>query len=418
MKGAEIKAGQPHNFAGWRMAALAFLINNVACGVAYGGYGVSVLAIAEKFSISRATAALPMSFIILAVTLLAPFFGAIFRRVSIRRTIVAGLMLSILGNLILSVTTDWRLMLATYLFVVGPGVAASGFMPANVLVSNWFVHSQGKALGLTNMTLFIMLVPMAAVAILQSYGLSAVYLFQALMNALAIPLAFLLVDRPADIGQKALGEDLAEDRELVTAPSLAPRGILMMAAFWLLVIGIGILMGSGTTKLAHMVPLLTEQGRPVSQASFLLAISGGAGMIGSLLFGFLADRVGGAWALVLNGILQASMWSLLLLPLSLPILMVDAIVMGICGAGMVAAQGVLFTHIFGLRNFGMLMGMMSVATLPFLVGMAPFVGYLRDIGGSYHLPVAVLVALSSAAVLVFLWMALGRVGGALHRMPV
>lgn len=412
MKAQSIGAENGQKFSGWRMVALAFFVNNTALGVAYGGYGVSVLAIAQKFGIGRAVAALPISFIILAVTILAPFFGIIFRRISIRLTMIAGLLLSAIGYLALAWTSDWRMMLAVYLFVVGPGVAASGFLPANVLVSNWFVRSQGKALGLVNMTLFIMLVPMVAVTILETYGLSAVYLFQMAMVLLAIPFAFLLVDRPSDIGERPLGDGDKADEALIEAPSIAASELLTASRFWLLVVCIGILTGSGTTKLAHMVPLLTEQGWPVSEASLLLAVSGGAGIVGSFFFGFLADRAGGALALFLNGVLQASMWSLLLLPLSLPVLMVDAIVMGLCGAGLVAAQGVLFTHLFGVRNFGVVMGMLSAATVPFLVGMGPLIGYLRDASESYHMPIAALAIGTAVAALPFASRILRRPPGA------
>lgn len=406
--------GQPTKFSGWRMVFFAFLVGNIVLGTTYGGYGISVLAIAEKFSVSRAMAALPISFILLVGTASAPLITTLFKHVPIRWVIIAGLTTTSAGYLLLSVTADWRTMLAIYLFMIGPGVAASGFLPVNILVSNWFVRSQGRALGITNMTLFVMLVPIVAVFVLQAYNLSAVYLFQAGLNAAAIPIAVMLVDCPSHAGQQPLGMD---DQAYMTAeksdePTLTQKGVVQIPIFWVLAIALGFLMSSGTIKLSHMVPLLAENGYAVDTASLLLGLSGGAGIAGSLIFGMLADRFGGSVALIINAVLQACMWGLLLLPLSVPVLALDAIIMGMCGGGLLAAQGVLFTRLFGQRNFGVVMGMWSASTAPIMVGASPIVGLLRDVYGNYHVPILFLIALIACSILAFTY-----IGARVRRDP-
>jgi MFS family permease len=393
-------------FHGWRMVALAFLVQNFAIGLTFGSYGVSVLAIEQTFSTGRATASAALSLVIIAITGLAPFLGALYGRISIRKTMMVGAVLTALGYAALAVVDDWRLMLAAYGLLVGPGVACMGTLPTNVLIANWFASGQGRALGIVNMPLFVMLVPMVAVVLLEHVGLRGLYAVLAVANLFVLPAMWVLVDRPEQVGQKPRGasvESAADNQH-----SLTTRHILGRPDFWFLIVAVGIVVGGGTMKLSHMVPLLAEQGHPVEEASFLLALSGGAGMFGSLIFGWLADRFGGAIVLAGNAIIQSLMWFIFLMPVSIPLLVVDALIIGMCGGGVMAAQGVFFSHRFGVANFGRVAGLVSIASLPILAGLSPVAGYLRERTGGYNVPVMLLIVASIMAAAILIYLALGE----------
>lgn len=285
-------------------------------------------------------------------------------------------------------------MLACYALLVGPGVALTGTMPCNVMVMNWFVARPGRALGIVNLPILVTLFPLAGVLVLQHYGLRVLYDVMAVGALVIIPVAFGLVDRPADIGERAQGADAVAIEQLAQLEprTLSMRAILARGDFWMLVVVSGVIVGGGTMKLAHLVPLLVEQGHPIAQGTALLALSGAAGIVGSLVFGVLADRLGGALVLMGNAILQCGMWFIFLLPVNMPLLVFDAVVIGACGGGVSAAQGVLMNHRFGSANFGKALGALSLATVPFLLGISPLAGYLHDRTGDYRLSILVLIA--------------------------
>lgn len=409
------KASTPR-FSGWRIAALASFIHNCSYGLAFGAYGVSVLAIQDRFDTTRATVSIPLSLITAAIVLSAPVLGMLYGRISIRRSIILGAVLGAAGHFCLAATHDWRIMLACYALLVGPGVALAGSMPTNVLVTKWFVARRGLALGIVNLPLGLMLVPLISVVVLQHFGLTTLYITTGLIFLLIIPAAWILADRPEQVGQAPLGDDgvALSKPDGSAAPTISIAAILTRFEFWALVTAIGIIVGGSSMKYAHMVPLLGEQGHSIEQATMLLSIAGGAGAIGSLLFGWLADRFGGARMIVITAFLQACMWFIFLLPVNIPLLTADAIIIGMCGGGVTAAQGVYICQRFGQANFSRVLGLLALALFPFFTGINPLAGYLRDVTGDYRMAVhSLIVASAFAAVLLTLvttWKRQPRIG--------
>jgi cyanate permease len=102
------------------------------------------------------------------------------------------------------------------------------------------------------------------------------------------------------------------------------------------------------------------------------------------------------------------MWFIFLMPVSIPLLVVDALIIGMCGGGVMAAQGVFFSHRFGVANFGRVAGLVSIASLPILAGLSPVAGYLRERTGGYNVPVMLLIVASIMAAAILIYLALGE----------
>lgn len=398
--------GNAGGFAGWRIVALASFIHNCSYGIIFGAYGVSVVQIEARYGVSRTLAAAMLSLMIGATIFSAPLLGALYGRLSIRRSMMLGTVLAAVGHFVLAANDDWRVMIAAYALLMGPGVALTSSMPTNVLVTNWFTSSQGKAFGIVNLPIGMMVVPMLAAIVLERYGLAALYVGSGIALLSIIPAAWYVVDRPRDLGQAPLGGE----RTAVLGAGLheAPPSLLGLARrfdFWVIAVAIGIIVGGGAMKQAHLVPLLTEQGHSLQFASSLLALASGAGAIGSMVLGWLADRFGGLSVLLGNAIVQALMWFVFLLPVGAPVLVVDAIVIGTCAGGVSAAQGVLICRYFGTAHFGRALGMIGLAAAPFLLGINTIAGAMHDRTGDYRLAVLSLIAATAGAAvaLVLLW---------------
>ena len=304
--------------------------------------------------------------------------------------------------LLLASSNDSWVMIATYALFIGPAAALMGSMAANVLVTRWFSGNQGKAFGLVNLPLGMMVVPIVAAHVLEQYGLQVLYLVSGLALLLIIPAAWVLVDHPQDIGQRA--EDSRLQRDAVTPPMspVSVWSLLRRLELWGIGVALGIIIGAATMKQAHLVPLLREQGHSLQLASTLLALTSGAGAVGSILIGWLADRFGGLSILLANATLQAMMWLVFLFPASVSLLVFDAIVMGACGGGVSAAQGVLISRYFGTANFGRALGIIGLIAAPFMLGLNTVAGVVHDQTGSYREPVVLIIAATAFAAMV-LW---------------
>lgn len=384
----------------WRILVIAFLAFNFAIGLPLGSFGVSVLAIEKEFDTSRALASAGASLVILAFGLMGPVIAWLIERFSIRSTMLVGVVLGSIGYVALWAAPNIWVFLACFGLLVGPAVAMAGNMPASVLINNWFRFATGRAIGIMMMPLFIMLVPMVSSPIIENFGLRTLYLTLAATNLLMVPLLLLVNDRPSDAFE---AEHAAS--QVTAVPRLAMGQILGRMDLWLLILAYGLLNGSGMVKLSHLVPLLSEQGRSVGEATLLLSISGGAGVLGSIAFGWIADRVGGAVALMLNGLLQAATWSIFLLHPGMGLLLVDAFIMGACGGGVFAAFMVVLVDLFGRQNVPRTLGLAGLfGMIPTFVA-PPIAGYLYDYAGSYS---TVLAAISTACLAVALVMGMLR----------
>lgn len=399
------------------MVALAFMAQSLAVGPTYGAFGPLLMEFERSFGMSRATVSLALSLVVLASGLLAPVTGWLVGRFTIRRTLMLGAVLLTIGYSALIFATSGTAMLLIYALLIGPGVALLGWLPNATLVTNWYAEKQGRMLGIVNMPLAVMAMPLIVVTLLPHIGLKGVLVAMAAVHAIALPFLLMVVDRPEDIGQRPYGENVvAAAGDLDAAPGLPMMRLLVMPAFLLIIIGAGLAVGAGVSKTVHLVPLLTERGWDLERAALLLSISGGTGVIGSLLFGWMADRWGGGSALIFNCVVQGVVWMILILPVGFGVLVLDAVIIGMCGGGFLAAKAVLVNQIFGRRSFAAAMGLSGLLTVPFLFGMAPLAGWLRDVTGDYMLAVSTHIAGFGIAALCFTAAALmarrGRVSAA------
>ena len=390
-------------FLGWRMVAIAAVTQNVAVGLTFGSFGTLVLAIEQRFATTRTLSALGISLLILLYSLSAPLMSPLLARMSIRRVLTIGSLLGATGYCLLPLAGSIGQFLAIFALLISPGFLMLGVMPSNILASNWFVRHQGRALGFVTMPVFVMLVPMISAWALHHFGLSAVLVGIGLAHLIVLPLMPFVIDRPEQIGQRPLGHEGAAVRT-ETGQMLPWKTLLMRPALWTIAVAVGIVAGGGVLKAAHMVPLVMGQGWSLEEASFLFAVSGGTGVLGAMAFGWLADRLGPGYALAANAIVQGLMWFIFRQPAPYWLVLLDAVVVGACGGGTAAAQGVLLTRLFGPRNFAQVIGLVTMFTVPFTFGAAPLASSLFDVTGSYWTPVALQIGGFALAAVIFLVM--------------
>lgn len=161
------------------------------------------------------------------------------------------------------------------------------------------------------------------------------------------------------------------------------------------------LAGSGLAITAHMIPLGRGMGFEPGAAAMLLSVYGFAAASGAFLFGWLADRSSGVGALLVNALLHAVSWSLMLFSSSYGLALLAAALMGLGGGGLTVAISARLGEQYSPRMFGQALGLALAMNMPFTFGTAPLMGWLHDLSGNYHLAFVFLVALYIAAAAVF-----------------
>lgn len=379
------------------MLLRAFLTFNVIIGTAFGGFGIAVPALRERFDVGLSTVTLGLSLVVLAVNILMPVGAASVARLGLRRAMTVGVLLGAAGNITLALAPNIAVALIAFGLLIGPAGAMAGTIPTSLLAGGWYPHARGRAVGMTMMPVGMTLAPVVGYVVIERLGLSAFYLGLAGLHLLLL-IALIGVREPPII----------EDDDVVDLPiggvpkSGIPTGqLLMRPVFWCLVLGSGSLYAIGLIDATHTVSVLIERGISRGEAAILVSVMGGAGVVGSLGIGYLADRIGGTGALAVVAMGFAGAWSVIGLTSWLPAMVPAMIVAGTCSAGIFSALNVATAHFFGAATLGRATGFLAMCTLPLTFLLSPGAGLLHDITGSYTPVIAAIVGLTGAVAILF-----------------
>ncbi|GAA1283362.1 MFS transporter [Saccharothrix xinjiangensis] len=283
----------------WVVAGVAFtaLVGAAAFRAAPGAL---IQPLQREFGWSTGAIGLAVSVNLVLYGLTAPFAAALMERFGVRRVVAIALALVSVGSgLTVFMTTTWQLVLLWGVLVgLGTGSMALSFVA--VLTGRWFVKHRGLVTGVLTAggaTGQLVFLP-AVAALAESSGWRSASVLVSVAALAVVPLVLLFLrEHPADVGTTPYGGD-AVTPPPPAAPGSARRalGALRDAArtgpFWYLAAGFAIC-GATTNGLVgtHFIPAAHDHGMPTTTAAGLLALVGIFDIAGTVLSGWLTDRV-------------------------------------------------------------------------------------------------------------------------------
>jgi len=316
----------------------------------------------REFGWSRALLSSAVSVNLVLYGLVGPFAAALMERFGIRRTVLVSLALIGTGVALTSqMRTSWQLIL-TWGVLVGLGTGTTAMVLGATVVNRWFFSRRGTVMGIltaSTATGQMIFLPIEA-HVVETHGWRTVTFIVAAVIALLVPLvAFLMRDRPSDLGLLPFGAtpetpQVAPSRQNPVANALRVlREGARKGDFWLLA-GSFFVCGATTNGLVgtHLVPACMDHGIPEVRAAGLLAVMGIFDLFGTTASGWLSDRVDSRkllfWYYGLRGL------SLLWLPQAFN------------------------AHVFGLPVFAIFYGLDWIATVPPTVRLTTEAMGVRD----------------------------------------
>ncbi|MDQ2587435.1 MFS transporter [Saccharothrix yanglingensis] len=304
----------------WVVAGVAF-VALVGAAAFRATPGALIQPLREEFGWSTGTIGLAVSVNLLLFGLTAPFAAALMERFGVRRVVASALALVAVGSgLTVFMTTAWQLVLFWGVLVgLGTGSMALAFVAT--VTGRWFVKHRGLVTGVLTAggaTGQLVFLPVVA-TLSESSGWRTASLVVSAAALAVVPLVLLLLrEHPADVGIPPYG-----GTEVVPVPATGPGaarraiGALTSAArtgpFWFLAAGFAIC-GATTNGLVgtHFIPAAHDHGMPTTTAAGLLALVGVFDIAGTVLSGWLTDRVDSRVLLAVYYALRGA--SLLVLP--------------------------------------------------------------------------------------------------------
>ncbi|MDT5104393.1 MAG: hypothetical protein QOI25_1906 [Mycobacterium sp.] len=405
----------------WVVAAVSFVAILGAAGFR-SVPGVMMNPLHHEFGWSHGTVGLAMSVNMTLFGLTAPFAAALMDRLGVRPVLSAALVLIATGSaLSVFMTASWQLVLLWGVLVgVGTGAISMGFVAT--VSTRWFEQRRGLVTGVltaASATGQLIFLPVVA-EVTTRHGWRWASLIVAAAALSVVPLVLLFMrNYPQDMGLTAYGASEATGDgtgATIVTPAEVPAGSFRAAfdglrigarvpAFWLLA-GSFAICGMTTNGLigTHFIPAANDHGMPTTVAAGLLATIGILDVAGTVLSGWLTDRVDPRLLLVVYYVGRGI--SLLLLPSLLsphaePSTWVFIIFYGLDWVATVPPTIVLCRNYFGTRSpvvFGWVFASHQLGAAVAAAGA----GWLRDLQGNYDLAFYLAAALCAVAAILCL----------------
>lgn len=378
--------------------ALNFVVIGAIC------FSIFVRPLQEEFGWQRGEIAIALTLTTFVQAIINPFFGVLLDRWGVRRLLLPSIVL--LAALVASaslMTASLLHLYLIYLLIPVLGVGTGTIAYSRLLVS-WFDRRRGLAIGigLSGTGLGAMLVSPLLQLVVAEYGWREAYLVYAgLVLVISLPIALLLVrDSPAAVGIPPEERDVQPEG---AAHGLADPGLslkqavatrqyrFMMIAYGLLGLGIG-------GVIAHLYPMMLDQGLSSGMAASAAGAMGAAMIVGRVSCGFLMDRFHAPYvaaAFLACPILGVALFAVGVDPTTA---VIATITIGLGVGAEFDSIAYLVSRYFGIRNFGKVYGQIY-GIFQVGHGIGPIaLGVSHDRTGSYSDMLWVLMVLIAGAV--------------------
>ncbi len=398
-------------FYGWYLVAGSVLNNGIIAGAYFQGFQAFFLPILHTMGWSYTAISGAFSLRQVESGILGPVVGLLVDRWGPRSLIIAGAVVTGVGLMGLSQTSN-LLMFYIFFLITSIGTAASSHgVTWAVLITRWFVRRRGRAMGIATLGPLIGgLLVVVNTALVAEFGWRTVlFVYGWLVMVIGIGLGLLVRDRPERFGYlpdnapqdtpqlQGAAEGRARAQRAADAETgLSASQVLRTRDFWVFSLFLSSAFVGTSAMMTHQLAYFRSEGLSTGAAAttvLLASVASGAGRMGA---GALVDLMD--YRYVLAGVTLALSLSFVYLALAPVTTLVQAlpfaVIFGIGWGSTVPVRPVIAALTFGDRSIGAIIGLMQLSAL--LGGiMGPLImGVIFDNTGSYHASLWVLAIIS------------------------
>ena len=393
-------------FYGWWIVLASAVLNFFIGGTFYYGFTVFFNPIRESFGWSAATTSIAFIFQRLEVGILGPIAGFLVDRIGPRKMMLCGWGIIGLGYLLMSRINSLWDFYGTFI-LIAIGISFGSFIVMNAAVANWFFKKRSRAMTLVYVGFGAsgLLVPIMAWLIERYDWRTTLLIVGVGLWVVSMPLCLIMRHKPKPYGYLPDGETREATGETQNVPQSGPlnstmkenpisstidfstKAALMTKAFWLLACTFFFQHIATSAIMVHIVPYLESVKVPTTIAA--LAVTGMTlcSLMGRFGFGFLGDFANKRYLIAIALSLQTigvfifsyinrdRAW------LVIPFLLLYAPGYG----GPIPLRPALQADYFGTKNFGTIMGLMTLISMVGGLVSPVFAGWIFDTTGSYSL---------------------------------
>lgn len=380
------------SYPGWRIVGACFVMAVFCWGFGFYGQGVFLAELQKIHGWPTSLISTATTVYYLFSAVLVMFVADVIARLGPRAVVLGGTTsFAISAALLAFITEPWQLYAAYGLMAFGWGsMSIAGIV---TILGLWFDKKRGLAisLSLNGASFGGILVAPALAAASAHYGFAPSILVAVLiMLMLMVPIALLVIKRPAD---KKLAATV--DHEAAILGKTRARA-LRDPAFWTVVGPFSLALLAQVGVLVHQIAFL-EPRIGQTQAALAVAITTAMAVVGRLSLGAVIDRLDHRTTSAVSLMSQAAAVLAMLWLDGSAALLIACAVYGFSVGNLITLPSLIVQAEFPARDFAMLIGL-TTSIIQFAYSCGPaVVGLLRDATGSYQASLLACVALMTLA---------------------
>ena len=419
-------------YFGYYVIAALFTAEIAVTGISFYSFSLFIRAWQADPELGWSLTQINSSFLVgLPLAFLSPFMGRLVDTRGPKLVMLMGIPLIALSfGLRAFMTEIWHLWALQGLLVAGQSAA---FLGTGKLVGLWFTERRGRMMGIAlagNNAGGMIMAPLSAflLTLIDWRTLFIIY-GVSLLVANTLIVALLIRDKPADVAREArrVGRRVEAETadQLVsfrtahaagsgtrpagdqgeTLPAMTWRASLRTTAFWLIALAFFASFASIFAVLNQLGKHLEIVGIDIKTAGTALGFLGGFGLIGKILFGFVAEKIPVRFGFAIVSVLQIVGIGFLLFlgsPSDAWLLWPFVMIYGVGFGAVGALMPLVVLDTFGIVSYGTIYGVMQLLLRFGNGGLPPLVGFSVDATGTYTVAFIVTVAaLAAGTVAVF-----------------
>ncbi len=376
------------------IVAYSLVIQAVSVGILAYCFTLFSLAWLQEFDVSRRAVMTTIACLQVGMGVASPLVGRAMDRFAMHHIIAGGVGLMALGLwLAQQATALWQVWLV-YATLMPFSSAMMGTLAAQTLVTRWFTHQRGLALGLsaTGTNLGGMIFPLLVGGWLPLLGWRQTFLWLALLSlVLVVPLTWVLLRAPraAKAARPASG-NTAVNAAADSGVQWTTRQILTTSMFWLPFLALVPLNMSFSALQFNLASFVRDAGLPDDLSPLLVILGSLCMLLGKVFFGSMGDRMDHRALFWIANATMAAAVAIMMVANTQMLLVFGVLLLGLAGGGILPLMGVIFSSRFGAVSFGRVMGFVMLTGT--LAALAPVgAGWSYDVWGSYSPALGVLL---------------------------
>ena len=421
---------RPSIYYGWYIVVATGFVMTIATVPLFHAMTLWAVALENQFGWPRGQLSLALTLTRIEGGLMGPLEGYLTDKLGGRKMVLIGFLILGVGFLIFwQIDAGFWPVAPLYMFYVAYMVMAAGqgmgsWVPMMTTINNWFSRRMATAMGWANFMSrggALIVIPLIDLGINGSVGVpftqhtlnigrtigweNVALILAVVILAVAGPLAYLIRNRPEDMGLQAEGTAPAQQARRGAAAQ--PQGLtaqqaVRTPAFWLIAVGHGMTSMIILAIFTHLGLLLKDAGLQ-EYAGTVVILYTIISMFSQPLGGYVGDRFPKRIGLFVFTTIQASAVVLLTFSTELWMFYAFAVIFGIGFGGRNPLTTSIRGEYFGRGNFGKILGISTIPMNGLLLISSPFAGYMYDWTGTYTVAFLVLAGFNYAGGVCFLF---------------